>query len=70
MVVVFTITEENYLIVSQFCDLGGPFCVYIYGIRLFGCAICLVSGVATKASMPSSTSFTIISSCFQTNIVL
>ena len=38
--VVFTIREINYLVVSLFYDLAGPL-LYIGGILLFGCAICL-----------------------------
>ena len=33
--------------------------VHICGIKLIGCAICLVSGIVTKAAMPSPKSFTI-----------
>ena len=56
MVVVFTITEINYLLVSLFFDLV-PTILYLYmcicSIKFFDCAICLVSGLATKSAMPS-----------------
>ena len=53
MVVIFTIIEINYLVVSLFSIWCGPFCIYICGIRFFDCAICFVSGIATKLAMPS-----------------
>ena len=50
--VVFTITKVNYLVVSLFNDLLGPFwyLLYICGIKFLGCTICLVSGVAKKVT--------------------
>ena len=59
MVVVFTITEINYLLASLFCDLERPVRIHICGMKFFGCAICLVSGIATKTAMPSPTLCTI-----------
>ena len=53
MVVVFIITERNFLVVSLFSIWCGPFCIYIYGIKFFDCAIRLVSGIATKSAIPS-----------------
>ena len=57
MIVAFTVTEINYSMVSLFWDLVRPF--YICDVKFFGCAICLVSAMATKAAMASSKSFTI-----------
>ena len=50
--VVFTITKVNYLVVSLFNDLLGPFwyLLYICSIKFFGCTICLVSGIAKKVT--------------------
>ena len=56
MVVAFTITEMNYLVVSLFCDVVLPPFLFIFifvVLGSFGCAICLVSGIATKAAMAS-----------------
>ena len=58
MVVAFTITETNYLVVSLFCDVVLPFPIYIDGIKFFSCAIGHVSDIATKAAMASPISFT------------
>ena len=53
MVVVFTITGLNYLMVSLFLQFGvAPFPIYICGIKFLGYAICYVSNVTTQASMP------------------
>ena len=70
MLVAFTITTINYLVVSLFCDavlflscLYWPaICIYIYiyGIKFFVCAIGLVSGRTTKAAMASPKPFTIL----------
>ena len=59
MVGVFTITGMSYLLVSLFCDLMRPLCIYICGVKFSGYAICLVSGMATNAVMASPKSFTI-----------
>ena len=56
---VFTIIELKYLVVEYFTIWCGPFRIYICGNKFFGCAICFVSGIATKAAMPSLKSFTI-----------
>ena len=53
MVFVLTVTETNYLLVSLFCDLVGPFPIYICGIKFFGFAICLVSSIVTKVAITS-----------------
>ena len=47
MVIAFTIAEVNYLVVSLFVDVVLPFAIYICGIKLFGCEVGLVSGIAT-----------------------
>ena len=52
MVVVFTIIEINYLVVSLFFDLVWAICIYVCDIKFFDCAICHVSGIATKLAMP------------------
>ena len=49
MVDAFTFTEINYFVVSLICDF----------VQHFGSAICFVSSIATKAAMPSPTSFII-----------
>ena len=63
MVDVFTITQINYLLVRLFNDLIRPIlCLYVFYIcvvKFFSCIIDLVSGIATKAALLSSTSFTI-----------
>ena len=61
MVVAFTMTEINYLVVSLFCNVVLPFSICICGIKLIGCAICLVFGIVAKAAMPSPKSLTIFS---------
>ena len=52
MMGIFTITEKNYLMVSLLQDLVRPLLYFkvgcICGNKLFGCAICLVFGIATK----------------------
>ena len=53
MLVVFTITEINYLVVGLFYDLVGPFLYFVGSITFF------VYGMATKATMPFPKSFTI-----------
>ena len=60
MVVALTITETNYPVVSLFCDVVLPIPIYKCDIKFFGYAICLVSGIATIAAMPSRKSFTLI----------
>ena len=50
MLVVFTITKINCLVTSLFYNSVWPFQLYICGIKFFGSTICLVSGIATKAS--------------------
>ena len=60
MVVVFTIAEINYLVINLFFDSMQPFPIYICCNKFFGCAICLVSGIAIKATVASPTSFTIL----------
>ena len=57
---VFAVTKINYLMVNLFVIWRGPFFVYIRGIKFFGYAICLVSGVATKAAIPFQKSITIL----------
>ena len=59
MVVVFKIEEINYLTVSLFCNLVRPFSYSCLWYEDFGCAICLVSGIATKAATAFPKSFTI-----------
>ena len=59
MVVVFTISEINYLMVSPFCDWCGPVHIYVCGIKFFSCTICQVSDIATKAATAFPKSFTI-----------
>ena len=58
MVVDFTIIRINYLMASLFVDLVLPLFYLYCGIRFCGCAICLVSGIATEAAMAYPTSFT------------
>ena len=54
MLVAFIVTKINYLVVNLFFAIcRGPFPIYICGVKFFGCAIYLVSSVATKAAMPS-----------------
>ena len=62
MVVVLTITEINYLVVSLYFDLVTFFCQpeYICGIKFSGCVSCLVCSIATKAAMSSPTPFTLL----------
>ena len=47
------------LMVSYFANWCHPASIYISGIKLFGCAICLVFGTAAKAAMPFSDLITI-----------
>ena len=56
MVVVLTIKKTSYLVVGIFDE----FCINIYKIKFSDCAICLVSGIATKAAMAFPNSITII----------
>ena len=61
MLLVFTVAETNYIysLISIFCDwVRFPF-VFTFVVKIFGCAICLVSGIATKAAMAFTKSFTI-----------
>ena len=58
MVVDFTIVGINYLMARLFVDLVLPLFHMYCGIRFCGCAICLVSGIATKAAMAYPTTFT------------
>ena len=52
MVVAFIIIETNYSLVSLFCDVVLFFPIYISGIKfLICCAIGLVSGIPTKATL-------------------
>ena len=53
MVVAFTSTETNYLMVNLFCDLVLPFSYS----RFY--SICFVSGIVTKAALSFPNSFTI-----------
>ena len=52
MVVVFTIAEINYLVVSLFCDFVRSFRIYICGVQFFSHSICLVFDIATKSALP------------------
>ena len=52
MMVVFSIKEINCLVVSLFHDLVRPLSCLCWWYQVFGCAISLVFGIATKASMP------------------
>ena len=58
MVVAFTVTEIHSLMMSLFCDVVLPYAIFTCGIKFFDCAICLVSGIATKEAMASPKSFT------------
>ena len=62
MVVVFTISEINYLVIGQFYNLVLPlsYLLHICGVKCFGCTICLVLCIARKVAVPSLKSFTII----------
>ena len=53
MVVAFTITEINYLLVSLFCNVVLPISnIYLWNYsKVFGFAIYFVSGIATKTAM-------------------
>ena len=57
-VIDFTITEINYL-VEGFTIWWGRFCIHVWGIKFFGCAIPLVSGIARKAATLSPLSIAI-----------
>ena len=47
MVVVLTIKEISYLLVSLFDDLVGPLMVFIFvTLMFFGCAVCFNSAMA------------------------
>ena len=61
MVVVSTIIEVICLAIRLFYNLERPllYLLYICGINLFGCTICLVAGIATKAALLSPNLFTI-----------
>ena len=59
MVVVFTISEIDYFMVSPFFDWCGPVRIYVGGIKFFSCTICFVSGIAIKAAAACPKSFTI-----------
>ena len=61
MVVIFTITEINILMVSLFRDSVPPlpYLQYICGVKFFGCTIIFVSGIATKSAMAIPNLFTI-----------
>ena len=61
MIVVFTITEVNYLMVDLFNHLVRPlsYLLHICGIKFIGCTVRFVSGIAKKAALLFPTSFTI-----------
>ena len=63
MMVAFVITEITSLVVSLFCNLvlSVLYSQYICGIKFFGCVICFVLSIVTKAAMASLKSFTIFS---------
>ena len=55
MLVVITITELNYSVINLFCNFLQPFSYiqYVCGIKIFRCAISLLSDIATKEALSS-----------------